>query len=100
MTSTPQALSVPELATAPELAVLAAVVAVLEVADTALLALHPELADQDRPYWIAMPSDARSAAGVLRRAAGLRQAIGQYCREVSAAKRPPPAAPTDDDIPF
>ena len=89
--------TVPDLAAAPELAVLAALVGLLDIVAAALLAAHPELADDERPYWIHTPDIVPVAAHILRRAAA----------RYRLAVTPPPAAelPTSghdghDEIPF
>ncbi len=92
MTRAAPTITIPDIAEAPELAVLAALVAVLDVAGDALLATHPELADHERPYWVETPAIVGVAANVLRRAAGLRRAIARY-RQAVAPVTPPPDEP-------
>jgi hypothetical protein len=88
----------PDLAENPELAVLALLDAALDLTVSALLALYPELADPERPYWIDAPSAARDrAATIASRAHSLREALARYRRIL------PPAtddlsSPPDDDL--
>src|SRR5215831_17248724 len=100
MTRTPPAISVAELDAAPELGVLAALLAVLDVADTALLAAHPELADHDRHYWIPTSRFVRQAASVIHHAAALRHVISEYRREVTRPDESEPKVTSKDNIPF
>jgi hypothetical protein len=76
----------PDLAESPELAVLALLDATLDLAVSALLALYPELADPERPYWIDGPSAARNRAQTIAtRAHALRDAIAAYRRTLAPA---------------
>lgn len=90
----------PELAENPELAVLALLDAALDLAVSALLALYPELADPERPYWIRRPSpDLDRAATLTRRAHALQDAIAAYRRTLPPATDDlPEPSPPDDDI--
>ncbi len=84
----------PDLDATPELAVLAAVRAVAELAVTALLAANPELTTgDDSPP----PPCARAARRVIDAAHSMRRAIDNY-RTVAAAEVDDAADP--DDIPF
>jgi hypothetical protein len=96
----PPTITIPELAAVPELAVLAALLAVLDVIDRALLAAHPELADHERPYWILTPAVVPRAASVLRNADSLRRAVARYRLALThhSATNEPPAG--DAEIPF
>jgi hypothetical protein len=84
----------------PELAVLAALLAVLDVVYFAMLEAHPELADDERPYWIFTPPVVPRAASVLRSVASLRRAVERYRLALvpPAIAHTPPA--DDNDIPF
>jgi hypothetical protein len=100
MARRPPAISVSHLAAAPELAVLAALLAVLDVVVHALLALHPELADHERPYWIKTPNAVRLAASVLRNADELRRAINRYRLAVMPSPQPTAPVPGEHHVPF
>jgi hypothetical protein len=89
----------PELAEHPELAVLALLDAALDLTVSALLALYPELADPERPYWIDAPCAARDRAATLAsRAHSLREALAGYRRILPPATDdlPEPSRPDDD----
>ena len=92
----------PDLAESPELAVLALLDAALELAVSALLALYPEIADPERPYWIDAPSAARDrAATITSRAYSLRDALARYRQILPPATDDlpePDPRPPDDDI--
>lgn len=92
--------TVPELDNAPELAVLAALLAVIDIVGDALLAAHPDLADHDRPYWYPTPVAIVHAHRLLRCSASLRRAVHRYRLAVTTppATDEPPSA--DDGIPF
>jgi hypothetical protein len=69
----------PEIARAPELAILTALDAALLSADYALLAEHPELWDQDRPSWRPSPDDvARIADTIIDLARRLSGTLARY----------------------
>jgi len=73
----------PEIARSPELAILTALDAVLLVADYALLAEHPELWDQDRPFWRPPPdSVARTADAIISLARRLSDVLTRYRRAI------------------
>lgn len=94
----------PDLAENPELAILTLLDTALDLAVGALLALYPELADPERPYWIGAPSVACDrAAGITTRAHSLRDAIARYRRILPPADDvlpDPREDPPDDDIPW
>jgi hypothetical protein len=94
------AISVPDLVAAPELAVLAALLAVLEIVIDALLAVHPALTDHERPYWIPTPDAVRHAASVLANVHRLRRAVDRYRLAVMPSPEPTDPVPADDHIPF
>jgi hypothetical protein len=99
MMRTTPCLSPLDLAAVPDLAALAALLAVLDVVDRSLVTGHPELADHERPYWIPTHPATLCAAGLLRSIDGLRHAVERYC----VALAPPTAAhepAADGDIPF
>jgi len=87
----------PEIAHSPELAILAALDATLLIADDTLLATHPELWDQDRPWW-RPPPDAmvRIAATIIDLAHRLRDELARY--RSALEKRDQNAR--SDDVPF
>jgi hypothetical protein len=100
----------PQLEQAPELAALAALDAILEVAACALQVAHPEIdADPECPYWIAA-ADRLTAESLLQLFEDLRVLLARYRDETlrpvdvldqeSYQDDPPRAAPDDDDIPF
>lgn len=95
--------TLPALTAAPELAVLAALVALLDFVTDALYAAHPELADDERPYWIPTPAAVPLADNLLRRAAGLHRAVARYRLAVTptpAAELPTSGHDGHDEIPF
>jgi hypothetical protein len=77
--------AIPPLTIAPELAVLAALFALLDIASDALYATHPELADDERPYWVPTPVAVSRATAIIRRAAGLRRAVRRYRLAVTSS---------------
>jgi hypothetical protein len=92
--------TVPELDNAPELAVLAVLLAVIDIAGDALLAAHPDLADHDRPYWFPTPAAIVHAHRLLRCSASLRRAVHRYRVAVAAPPATDEPASGDDGIPF
>jgi hypothetical protein len=94
------AISISHLAASPELAVLAALLAVLDIVVSALLAVHPELVDHERPYWIKTPDAVRLAACVLRNANGLRRAINRYRLAVMPSPEPTDPVRGEHHVPF
>ncbi len=63
----------------PELAVLAAVAPALDALASALLAAHPVICDDERPYWLSKPSPAAGVARQMVTAAGhLGRLIERY----------------------
>jgi hypothetical protein len=85
---TPQALDA-----APELGLLAALEATLELSLRALVAAHPALADRERPAW-ALDRSPRCVAAhrFVDRAAALLQALDAY-RATFPAPPTPPSVP-------
>lgn len=70
-----------ELAQNPELAILDALDHDAELALRALVAMHPELADHERPYWVGTPSPlCDCAVDILERIYALRDALERYRR--------------------
>jgi hypothetical protein len=97
MTRTTSRLSALDLAAVPDLAVFAALLAVLDVVDRSLITGHPELADHERPYWIPTHAATPRAAALVRNIDSLQRAIARY----HLALTPPTVADApDDDIPF
>jgi len=92
--------TVHEIWAAPELGILAALMALLEITANALFVAHPELGDdQDsRPLWRPLPAVVPVAGNILRDAARLRRAIDRYRRAIT----PPTASESSgsNDIPF
>jgi hypothetical protein len=87
-----------ELVDVPELAILAALVAVIDLVVDSIRAAHPELADHERPYWLPPPANVVILADrLLRQAARFRRAVDRYR---VAVKPPPIAIATDDDVLF
>jgi hypothetical protein len=84
----------------PELAVLDALLAVLDVVYYALLEAHPELADDERPYWIFTPAIVPRAASILRSASSLRRAVARYRLALVPPSITNAPAADDNDIPF
>lgn len=86
-----------EIADVPELAILAALEDILDLALRALCAAHPQLGDLDCPYWAQYPSPARAAADrIVDAAAPLTRALDAYRRAVTPPHRHGP----DPDAPF
>jgi hypothetical protein len=86
-----------DLVDAPELAILAALELMLDLAVRALVCEHPELADPERPYWLPQASPLDNAAHtVVGSAADLKQALITYReaidirRQDDAPDRDPP----------
>ena len=90
--------TIPEIDAAPELSILAALVAVLDIVSDALWAANPELGDDCRPYWRPPPATVCDAANILRGAARLRCAVDRYHQAVTSPPAPEP--PPSDDILF
>ena len=68
----------------PELAVLAAVAPGLDALSYALVAAHPVICDDERPYWLPKPSPAAGVARQMVTAAGrLGRLIDRYRRLVA-----------------
>jgi hypothetical protein len=99
-----------ELRQAPELAVLAALDAFLEITAGVLHAAHPEInADPECPYWI-VAADRITAEILLQLFEDLRLLLARYRDETLSPTgtldgrlyhdEPPGAAPSDHDIPF
>jgi hypothetical protein len=73
----------------PELAVLAAVAPALGALASALLAAHPVICDDERPYWLSKPSPAAEVARQMLAVAGrLGRLIERYrCLVAEEAER-------------
>jgi hypothetical protein len=93
----------PELAHAPDLAVLAIVDAAMTVLNVVLVADYGrELADHERPYWKPLPPEVGSAGRILRLLHRLHLEIVRY-REIRHESETQPFLPTPldpDDFPF
>jgi len=88
-----------DLALAPELAILAALDDILDLAVYALVSVYPELADPERPYWLRESTPAAHAAELLvARTSGLKLALTEYRKAV--ALRREDETPHDLDVPF
>jgi len=84
-----------DLLDAPELAILAALDLMLDLALHALVCEHPELADPERPYWLPQASPSATAARtVVAQADDLKQALVTY-REAIEIRRQ--EGPSDSD---
>ena len=92
-----------QLARHPTLAVFAVLDATLAIAIRALVALHPTLADPERPYYLPprTPSD-RAAPDVALLARRLQDALESYQNALVIETRDAhfDGTPPDDDIPF
>lgn len=87
-----------DLARDPELAAIEILDAVLDATTRALLAAHPELADDERPYWLTPPTPSCHAArSIVDRAARLRDRLADYRSAVADENSGPVGA---DDFPF
>jgi hypothetical protein len=84
----------------PELAVLAAVAPALGALASALLAAHPVICDDERPYWLSKPSPAAGVARQMVTAAGrLGRLIERYRRLVAnEEERRGPHQPVSTDF--
>ena len=88
-----------ELADNPELALLHALDAVLDLVPRALVATHPELADPDAPFWVREASTTtRHAHHIVAAAHRLQQHIRAYRAAITRARDQP--AESDPEIPF
>ncbi len=78
-----------ELVAAPELAILHALEATLDAASSALLAAHPELAEQDLAGDMSPALDVSGwmADSIVTHIFGLNAAIARYRRELARARR-------------
>ena len=86
-----------EIANAPELAILAALDATLDLALRALLAAHPQLGDPDVPSWARDSSPSRTTADrILALAVRLTHELNAYRRATAPSPRPE----HDPEIPF
>ena len=87
-----------EICSAPELATLAILEYVLDVATRTLVATYPELDDPERPYWLAQPSPSSHIAdAVVTTLDQLRERLRAYRQAIAdelAPEHPPP------DLPF
>ncbi len=87
-----------EICSAPELATLAILEYVLDVATRALVATYPELDDPERPYWLAQPPPSSHIAdAVVVTLDELRERLHAY-REAIAAELAPKDPP--QELPF
>ena len=93
----------PEYEHAHELALLALLVAALDVVTMVLFAENRSIGDDERPSWRPVHPTVPAAENVLRQIDRLRRALMAYRR---AAVPPPPGSSSDtgpvsdDDIPF
>jgi len=93
----------PEYEHAHELAILAVLVATLDVVTMVLFAENRSIGDDERPSWRPVHPTVPAAENVLRQIDRLRGALMAYRR--AAAPSPPDSCPntgpvSDDDIPF
>lgn len=86
-----------ELATTPELALMLALEASLDLTQRALVAAHPELSDPPRPSWRReLDPSCRSAEHFVAVALELGAIIGDYRRAALEERQ----RLIDDDLPF
>jgi hypothetical protein len=88
---------------AHELAVLAVLVANLDVVAMVLLAENREIGDDDRPAWRPFHPTVPAAERVLRDIDRIRRSLMAYRRAAAPPATTPsadPAPATDEDIPF
>jgi hypothetical protein len=86
-----------DLADAPELAILAALEAIVDLALRALVSEHPQLADPECPAWARQNTPASDAAHrILAATRPLSNALAAYCRAIANARHDP----TDTDPSF
>ena len=79
-----------ELGGAPEIAIIAALEAILDLTLRALFSVHPQLGDDECPYWVRDLSPASEAADrILAAARTLADALEAY-RGVVARRRDDP----------
>jgi hypothetical protein len=91
--------SPPEYEHAPELAVLAILVSILESVSMVMLAANRGILDDDqRPYWRPLSPSTAAAEHILQHVDHLRRAVDAYRR--IAAPTPEPGSPSGDEIPF
>jgi len=89
-----------EIESAPELGALAALDAVLDIAVYVLaVASHPELTDEERPYWLGERSASYAIAkNIVRLSEQMRNAILQY--RVAVAQPHDTTDLSGDDLDF
>lgn len=92
----------PEIDRAPEVALLAALDHVLDVTMAAVVAAHPNLADDEPFYRQLHRPEVKAADAILTRAARLRDALDRYRRALAElhARGDQEPDPASDDIPF
>jgi len=86
----------------PVLAILAALDATIVIAIRALIAAHPYVNDDERPYWVKpelSPSD-RVAPDIVMIARRLLDALESYRNAIVLKHRPSPDDSPQDDFPF
>ncbi len=100
MKPAPFALPTPrELADHPELAVLFLLAEALDVAARTLLAAHPVLLGDERPYWMRLSADAEAAERLLAALGRLSKGLLRYRAALctcSNDKGCEPAQPADE----
>ena len=88
-----------ELVDDPEIALLHALDAILDLVPRVLVAAHPELADPDAPFWVREASTTtRHAHHIVAAAHRLQQHIRAYRAAITRARDQP--AESDLEIPF
>ena len=88
-----------ELADNPELALLHALDAILDLVPRALVATHPELADPDAPFWVREASEPACLANpIVMDAHRLQQHIRAYRTAITLARDQ--RFENDPEIPF
>jgi len=86
----------PELAQAPELALIALLDHALELTVRALVAVHPQLCDDERPHWIPQTPSTITAQAILSTVYSLQQSLDDYRHHIHMEMNPP----TTDHDPY
>jgi hypothetical protein len=78
----------PELAQAPELALIALLHHALELTVRVLIAAHPQLNDLEKPYWIPQPHSTTIAQTILSTVYSLQQNLDDYRHQIHTEINP------------
>jgi len=87
-----------DLWSAPQLAILSVLDTTLEMVACALLAQHPDIFDDEKPYWSRADLSSAAAEGIVSSIRVLQKSLGEY-RYMLAVERKSAPEPTDD-FPF